>query len=414
MKSFETYLVKHYSQSYISIQPDIDLQCIVVIPCYDETDLAPCLASLEKAAKNVDYPVEVIIVINDAEDDTAEVKARNKTMQQWLDNQLFSIPVHTIYMKDILSKKAGVGFARKIGMDEACRRFCAIKCDQGMIFSMDADTVVEHDYFLAVSNGFRISNKTCQVIYYEHDIDTVADGEHRLATIRYELHLRYYVHALRSSGFPHAYQTLGSAFAVKAHAYATMGGIKPSKAGEDFYFIQKFAMNDEVHEVRNTTVHPSPRVSHRVPFGTGKAISDALSNKKDYGKTYPWKAFEDMGSLLSRLDILYTCRDWRTMNLADSIVSFFESIHFEDILRELQEHTTIYPNFRKRFFQKMNAFSMMKYIHYCVKEMNMGMEEINSACCKLLGTKGISFQQGISACGLLDLFRAMDKDSNEP
>ena len=78
------------------------------------------------------------------------------------------------------------------------------------------------------------------------------------------------------AGLPYSYHTIGSAFAVTAKAYARQGGMNRRKAGEDFYFINKLIKGENFGEITNTTVFPSPRTSNRVPFGTGKAIVDAL------------------------------------------------------------------------------------------------------------------------------------------
>lgn len=409
MNVFSNYLLKQTQTSYIDIPPDDELLCIVVIPCYDENDLSACLTSLDRAACNFEKKVEVIVVLNDAVYDPKEVILRNTAMMQWLKTQSFSIPVHPIYLQAIPSKKAGVGFARKTGMDLACQRFNSINQERGIIFSMDADTVVEPEYFKAVYSTFQEHNKSCQVIYYEHNIDSIADPIHRMAIIRYELHLRYYVQALRFSGFDQAYQTLGSAFAVKALAYAQAGGMKPSKAGEDFYFIQKFAMIQDVYEVRNTTVHPSARVSHRVPFGTGRAILDALNSKVEYGQTYPWHAFTDLNQFLSQLPKVYEYRDLNKIILPISISQYFEAVQFNNILQEVLMNTNSYLGFRKRFFQKMNAFAMMKYVHFFVKDLKMGMEEIKSASGKLLEGLRISYPIHASEPVLLEIFRNLDK-----
>jgi hypothetical protein len=51
------------------------------------------------------------------------------------------------------------------------------------------------------------------------------------------------------------------------------------QAGEDFYFIQKVAMQGRYGECRTTRVHPSPRPSDRVPFGTGPDIARQIGNR---------------------------------------------------------------------------------------------------------------------------------------
>ena len=44
----------------------------------------------------------------------------------------------------------GVGLARKTGMDEAVRRFNSIDKPEGVILNLDADCLVEQNYFVSV------------------------------------------------------------------------------------------------------------------------------------------------------------------------------------------------------------------------------------------------------------------------
>jgi hypothetical protein len=55
-------------------------------------------------------------------------------------------------------------------------------------------------------------------------------------------------------------------------------------AGEDFYFLNKLAKVGRIDYIRETCVHPSARVSTRVPFGTGKRIERFLAG--DAAKEY--------------------------------------------------------------------------------------------------------------------------------
>lgn len=51
------------------------------------------------------------------------------------------------------------------------------------------------------------------------------------------------------------------------------------KAGEDFYFLHKFSILDQLGEINVEIVLPLARSSDRVPFGTGKAISQIIQGK---------------------------------------------------------------------------------------------------------------------------------------
>ena len=84
------------------------------------------------------------------------------------------------------------------------------------------------------------------------------------AITQYELHLRYYLNAVRSTGYPYAYHTVGSSFTVRADVYCKEGGMNRRQGGEDFYFIQKVAQRGNFSECNATRVVASPRPSDRV------------------------------------------------------------------------------------------------------------------------------------------------------
>src|SRR5262249_26021974 len=162
-----------------------------------------------------------------------------------------------------------------IGMDEALRRFDAVERPGGVIVGFDADCRCERNYLTAIERHFeRNSNSPGCSIYFEHPLNGPLEPAIYEAIAEYELHLRYYVQALRFGGFPHAFHTIGSSMAVRAGVYRKQGGMNKRKAGEDFYFLHKIIPLGGFTNLVETRVIPSPRASDRVPFGTGKAVCD--------------------------------------------------------------------------------------------------------------------------------------------
>ena len=64
------------------------------------------------------------------------------------------------------------------------------------------------------------------------------------------------------------------------------------KAAEDFYFMEKLAKLFDVVEINFATVFPSPRISERVPFGTGRSVYELLAGKRNYGELYSPRIFD--------------------------------------------------------------------------------------------------------------------------
>lgn len=354
-------------------RPSLNLGIVVVIPAYDEDFLLLSLMSLYKC-KLPKSDIEVIVLVNDSEKDNKEVKTKNQhTVDQALkwtsSHQRNRMRFHILYQTDLPAKHAGVGLARKIGMDEACWRFEKIKYTKGIIACFDADSRCAPDYFLALEQHFKANPKAeaCG-IYFEHPLSGVDYSEpvyHAIA--EYELHLRYFINAQKYTGFPFAYQTIGSSMAVRCDAYQRQGGMNKRKAGEDFYFIHKFTQIGRFSELKTTKVIPSPRPSHRVPFGTGKAISKMINTSAIY-QTYSPKSFEDLKSFFGRISQFWNLDEER-MNeelrtFPQSIQEFLSLIGFKEKLQEIKKHTTQLETFSNRFFQWFNAFILMKYLHF--------------------------------------------------
>ena len=208
-------------------------------------------------------------MVNQGEDVDAAVQAQNQQslneMDSW-SNKSKVFDLYPIFIENVPTKKAGVGYARKTGMDEAVRRLEQSLSSHKIVLCLDADSLVSTNYFQEVYTYF-IEHPKCPAasINYAHPLD---DKNPRVnqAIMDYELHLRYYVLAQRWSGLEYAHQTVGSSMAVRAQAYVAQGGMNTRKAGEDFYFIHKFTHYADFGNIINTKVIPSARISDRVPF----------------------------------------------------------------------------------------------------------------------------------------------------
>jgi hypothetical protein len=114
----------------IAAPPAAELGTVVVIPCHDEPDLLSTLRSLG-ACTRPKAGVEVIVVVNGAESAPSEVRRRNaetfRTASEWADsNGKPWLRFHLLDFPELPEQHAGVGLARKIGMDEALARLAAV------------------------------------------------------------------------------------------------------------------------------------------------------------------------------------------------------------------------------------------------------------------------------------------------
>jgi hypothetical protein len=102
-----------------------------------------------------------------------------------------------------------------------------------------------------------------------------------------ELCFRHYVLGLARAGSPYAYHSLGSALGVSLPHYAQARGFPRRAAGEDFYLLDKLARLAPLRRLRAPVIEVSTRVSDRVPFGTGPALSRARSSDAGVTSYHP-------------------------------------------------------------------------------------------------------------------------------
>lgn len=343
---------------------------IIAIPVYSEPDLLVTLSSLlqNRPSKN---PIEVIILFNkNIYMKLEEVIQHDRVWHEcltWIkENENDWIVFHPVYMEEMPDKKGGVGWARKLAMDEAARRLP----DDGIIACLDADCTVAHNYIQEIEDQFsQQPSFDAASIYYEHyyDPERIKDYE---TIIQYELHLRYLVHAHRWCGHPFAYQTVGSAMAVRRNAYLLQGGMNTKRAGEDFYFLQKFIENGKLFDLKTTTVYPSSRVSNRVPFGTGKAMQQMLEGKIWLTRNFEiFKAIKPIFDSLDKLRELILISDNHTKmmeipGMRQELVDYLIQDGFWTEVKEIASNTNSAASFKKRFFRYFNAFWMIRYMHH--------------------------------------------------
>jgi hypothetical protein len=398
--------------------PEKNTGIIVVVPSFDEPEVVTLLDSLA-SCKKPGCNTEVIIVINSPLH-ADEVSLRNNLETVWKTEKWKkkTDPFFRLYLLNIersAIKGWGVGLARKTGMDEALRRFNKTGNYEGVIACLDADCTVEENYFRALENELlgRPDRKACS-IYFEHPVT----GKDHLpeifnAAIQYEMHLRYYLQALRYAGFPYAFHTVGSTLAVKAMSYMKAGGMNRRQAGEDFYFVQKLLPAGGYFSLNSTTVFPSPRISKRVPFGTGAAIGRMIGSGEKVLLTYNPAAFDDLRSFFMLIEKFFSPGDTEPgelyLSLPLSVRSFTGFEEWENRLLEIRSNTSGLPSFKKRFFEWFNMFRVVKYLNFVHPELFRKVP-VYEAAADLLGRSGYA-KAGGDMLSLLSYLRAIERDS---
>ena len=368
------------------------LSMVVVIPCLNEPEIIRTLESVW-ACEPVDSYCEVIVAVNDSEISSPEVKEFNaQTYTQLLEwkkaNDLNNMVLHPVYAPSVQAKFAGAGMARKIGMDEAVRRLNAVNKPDGVIISLDSDCLVSNNYLKRIESVFS-ENKSCfaATINFRHRFEEIKDPRQQEGIRLYEDYLHYYKQALDFAGFPNSIYTIGSAFAVRAEAYVKQGGMNRRQAGEDFYFLHKLTKLGQLTEIKDTFVYPSGRVSDRVPFGTGAAMTKWMDHADDLAQTYCLDAFLDLKQLFNRVDELYKVSLIRYAEILSSlpptVQEYLTAVSFEEKLAEINRNSSTPESFRKRFFQAFDAFQVLKFMnqvhqhHYSTQNLREAISQLS-------------------------------------
>ncbi len=395
MRHLRRYLDLQQAEAAIASPPAPTLGLTVVIPCLQEPAMIELLEHLH-ICEMPDSAIEVIIVINHPSDASDEMRAANLTtldgISVWKQkHESAAFRVHPLRAFDLPPKTAGVGLARKIGMDEAMRRFAAIDRPNGVIASLDADCRVSRNYFTALQHGFdTIPAMHAATLAYAHRLDECSDTRHRYAMICYELFLRYIEHGWLFAGLPFAFTAIGSCFAVRANACARHHGMNRRKAGEDFYFLHKLARERPLGHIGSACVYPSARMSSRTPFGTGQAIADRV-----YGGGSQWlvcapERFSELRIMNDAVAALYEgdTKVWLE-RLPVLLADFLQHAGIMDAARNMRAHAASPASFRGRFYVWFDGLKAWRYVHQASRKI-----AVEGAAAALLAMEGIAWTTG--------------------
>ena len=404
------YLARRAEKTRLTTAPAPNLGLVVAIPAFDEPDLTRTLKSLMDA-NSPSCAVEVIVLVNHPENASTALTERSKRLvgetHQWLQAQnCDSLNVHILGPVPLTAKHAGVGLARKTAMDEALRRLTDVNAPNGIIACLDADCVVTTNYLQAIENKANTSQSVgAWTVAFEHPLDDPQLGIH---ITHYELFLRYYRLGLLFAGSAHAVHTVGSSMVVRAHAYGRQGGMNRRQAGEDFYFMQKLIDGEQVENIAEATVFPAARLSHRVPFGTGKALNDAMERTMGVGFYSP-RTFADLKGFFDQLPICFESGPKPFLDrLSEPLQEFLNVQDADSRLQEVGTNVATLAAFERRAKRWLNGFRAMKYARHAA-EQHYPYEDPIAAVATLNAWMGQLEPKDQSLKGWLTHFRQLER-----
>jgi hypothetical protein len=415
-QQFAQYLSKHQFIPAIALPPVKSPRMIAVIPSYKEPDLLRSLDALRRCRLPSCF-VEVIVVVNHPEHAPEDAKRQNEetlhTALQWAEkHNNDNLQFHIIYKPDVPEKIAGVGYARKTGMDEAVYRFLQSGVDDGVIIGFDADCSCDENYFEEIERAF-FGGKPVNgaSVYFEHPVEgDEYDAGIYAGIVRYELHLRYLNRALRYAGFPYACHTVGSSFAVSASAYVKQGGMNKRKAGEDFHFLQKIIPLGNFVEINTTRVIPSPRQSDRVPFGTGASIRQWIDAGQATLPTYPLEPFEDLKQWFALVPLFFKTFPEMIAKqcslLSIPLNDYLLQNNYVQHIMQANANSASPEAFTKRFFSWFDGLKTIKYLNDSCRKV-YGHQSTDKAAGRLL--RKLGHKNGFTARELLQIYRNIER-----
>ncbi len=288
--------VRQYLEKYAGIRrriegtPPSPVDIAIIIPIKNEfPGICDTIESLNSCEVPVEISVLVIGIVNNSDDDAQEIRENNLRSLQFFselsDTKSITYRVIDASTREnaLPAKSAGVGLARKTGMDEALNYLK--DPEKGILVCLDADCTVNKQYINAIRTAFSASSVYAAVTMFAHRLKGL-DEIHTRAILLYEIYIRLYACGIKAAGSPYGYLPVGSTMMCTGEYYIKAEGMNKRKAAEDFYFLEKLSKITPIHTIQDAIVYPSARISRRVPFGTGPAIDDILAGKRDAEKIY--------------------------------------------------------------------------------------------------------------------------------
>ncbi len=366
--STHSYLKKRGISGPWKIDPLINrtFNQAIVIPAYAELEFLPLtIESINQNKPELLNQTLVVVVVNNANNSPQSIKDNNQLTIQKINENNYQF---TLAVVDAASpglelplKHAGVGLARKIGMDLALPHLTS---PQSLIFCTDADTQVSPDYLSKVKQIFKSQNTSAAVIGFSHlksQNSAIND-----AIGQYEKFLKTTAEKMQRAGSPYGYVSMGSTIVCTAEAYCAVGGMSRKKATEDFYFLQELTKYCGVHNIPETLVFPSPRPISRVYLGTGFRM-EQMQNGFDLAKLYYsegafWYLSQwlQLGSHAWEVNLKDLFNNTSTIH--PNLVEFLKLEAIEDIWSKIQKNAPSELHFTEQFHRWFDGLITIRFL----------------------------------------------------
>jgi hypothetical protein len=228
----------HFSKPLVDQPPRETCEACIVVPARDEgVRIEKCLSALVKQIDPDGRPIdpaeyEVIVLANNCHDETA-AQARG------FGGRHPRLVLHVIEI-NFPPERSYVGCARKLLMDEACRRLFLLGRPDGVIVSTDADSFVDPGWLAGIRREIDAgADAVGGRIVADRDERLLLPPSAELTYLR-QVAYDFLIAELEDlidpdpfDPFPRHFNHLGASLAVTARLYAQIGGLPDVLEDED-------------------------------------------------------------------------------------------------------------------------------------------------------------------------------------
>jgi hypothetical protein len=345
----------------------------LVVPAYDEPK-----NFLAQLLQNIDCKTDLLIIavinapMNEGQSQYDQAAAkRTAKLVNYLKDHESSKDVGSHFDRIIIDRvspgleipaKQGVGLARKIANDLALALYAQGRIVYPWFFQTDADVCLPSDYFITP-----LPDRGCAIFPHKH----VSEDQQLINACRiYDLHMNYYICALKKYGSRYAHPSLGSTFAIHCLDYASVRGYPKRSAGEDFHMLNKLSKIRPLTLLSRPRINVAARQSMRVPFGTGPALIkiSALLDKDPSGNSYlsyNYASFQLLGKGLDELnEFVENSGDYKFSLETGSI---FRQLGVSKVLPNIANPNLSARQKEKLITQWFDALKTLRFIHLARK-----------------------------------------------
>ncbi|GAB4016769.1 glycosyltransferase [Spirosoma migulaei] len=253
--------------------PDSQLRVSVIIPARNEAGyLEVALDALRNQRQTNGRPMpmreyEVLVLLNNCTDHSVTIVQRYQQRYP-----AFALRMASIQLPP---EKANVGTARRLLMDEACKRLLAVSNSDAIIASTDGDTQVD-TYWIAQIRAEMA--KGCEVvggrILTRPDTNPVRLNHLRDVTYRMLIaQLEAYLDPSPTDPWPRHFQHFGASIALTCAAYQRVGGLPRVACLEDEALYKALVRTDtRIRKSPQVRVTTSTRMQGRVEVGFSEQL----------------------------------------------------------------------------------------------------------------------------------------------